>query len=101
MKVNRREFLRASAIAAAAAAAGIVRPETLLAAAALKQFPVGQCRFCAVGCTMIADCEVDAAGKVTKVVSIKGDLKSPVNRGVLCTKGFYLHKAIAYKDRPK
>src|SRR5512139_924203 len=50
---------------------------------------------------MIADCEVDAAGKVSKVVSIKGDLKSPVNRGVLCTKGFYLHKAIAYKDRPK
>ena len=101
MKLSRRDFLRASAITAAAAAAGIASPEMLLAAMPVKSFPVGQCRYCAVGCTTIADCEVDAAGKVTKVVAIKGDLKSPVNRGVLCTKAFYLHKAIAYKDRPK
>ncbi len=101
MKLNRREFLQLSAISAAAAAAGIARPETLLAAFPVKAIPVGQCRFCAVGCTMIADCEVDAAGKVSKVLAIKGDIKSPVNRGVLCTKGFYLHKAIAYKERPK
>ncbi len=101
MKLNRRDFLRASAIAAAVAAAGIAKPEELFAIGTIKSFPVGQCRFCAVGCTMIADCEVDAAGKVTRVVAIKGDLKSTVNRGVLCTKGFYLHKAIAYKDRPK
>lgn len=101
MKLNRREFLRASAITAAASAAGIAKPEMLYAAMPVKSIPVGQCRYCAVGCTMIADCEVDAAGKVQKVVAIKGDLKSPVNRGVLCTKGFYLHKALAYKDRPK
>lgn len=101
MKLSRRDFLRASAITAAAAAAGIAKPEMLFAAGTVKSFPVGQCRFCAVGCTMIADCEVDAAGKVTRVLALKGDLKSPVNRGVLCTKGFYLHKAIAYKDRPK
>lgn len=101
MKLSRRDFLRASAITAAAAAAGIAKPEILFAAGTVKSFPVGQCRFCAVGCTMIADCEVDAAGKVTRVLALKGDLKSPVNRGVLCTKGFYLHKAIAYKDRPK
>ncbi|MCL4456523.1 MAG: molybdopterin oxidoreductase family protein [Nitrospirae bacterium] len=101
MKLNRRDFLRASAIAAAAAAAGITRPEMLFAANAVRSFPVGQCRYCAVGCTMIADCEVDAAGKVTRVIALKGDLKSTVNRGVLCTKGFYLHKALMYKDRPK
>lgn len=101
MKLSRRDFLRASAITAAASAAGIARPEMLISAAPVKSFPVGQCRYCATGCTMIADCEVDAAGKVTKVLALKGDLKSPINRGVLCTKGFYLHKAIAYKDRPK
>lgn len=101
MKLNRREFLRASAIAAASAAAGIAKPEMLYAAVPISPFYVGQCRYCATGCTIIADCEVDAAGKVTKVVAIKGDLNSPINRGVLCTKGFYLHKAIAYKDRPK
>lgn len=100
MKLSRRDFLRVSAITAAAAAAGIAKPETLLAAHPVKSFPAGPCRFCAIGCAMIADCELDAAGKPTRIVAIKGDLKSPVNRGVLCTKGFYLHKAIAYKDRP-
>ncbi|MEK6673407.1 MAG: twin-arginine translocation signal domain-containing protein, partial [Nitrospirota bacterium] len=101
MKLNRREFLRASALTAAAAAAGIAKPEMLYAAMPVKSIPIGQCRYCAVGCTMIADCEIDASGKVIKVMAIKGDLKSPVNRGVLCTKGFYLHKALSYKDRPK
>ncbi|MBI5410151.1 MAG: molybdopterin oxidoreductase family protein [Nitrospirae bacterium] len=101
MQITRRDFLRGSALATAAAAAGLSVPEMLYAAHPVQSFPVGQCRFCAVGCTMIADCEVDPAGKVSRVVAIKGDIKSPVNRGVLCTKGFYLHKAIAYKDRPK
>lgn len=100
MELSRRDFLKMSAMASAAAAAGVSGPQELFAAS-VQSFPVGQCRYCAVGCTMIADCEVDAAGKVTKVLAIKGDLKSPVNRGVLCTKGFYLHKALAYKDRPK
>ncbi|MBI4687923.1 MAG: molybdopterin oxidoreductase family protein [Nitrospirae bacterium] len=102
MKLSRRDFIKISAMTTAAAAAGVAKPESLLAAHPIKSFPVGQCRFCAVGCTMIADCEVDpATGKVVRTVAIKGDLKSPVNRGVLCTKGFYLHKALAYKDRPK
>lgn len=100
MELSRRDFLRACAIASAAAAAGITRPEEVFCAN-VKTFPVGQCRYCAVGCTCLADCEVDASGKVTKVLAIKGDLKSSVNRGVLCTKGFYLHKALMYKDRPK
>ncbi len=101
MKLSRRDFLRASAITTAAAAAGIAKPDMLFASHPVRTFPVGQCRYCAVGCTCIADCEVDAAGKVTRVVAIKGDLKSTVNRGVLCTKAFYLHKALMYKDRPK
>lgn len=102
MKLSRRDFLKATAITAAATAAGIRRPEMLFASAvSVKTLPVGQCRYCAVGCTTMADCEVDAAGKVVRVLAIKGDLKSPVNRGVLCTKAFYLHKALAYKDRPK
>jgi anaerobic selenocysteine-containing dehydrogenase len=102
MRISRRDFLRTSAFIAAATAAGIESPLKVLAAPlSVKTFPVGQCRFCAVGCTIVADCEVDDSGKVKKVLALKGDLKSPVNRGVLCTKGFYLHKAIAYKDRPK
>jgi nitrate reductase NapA len=102
MTLTRRDFLRASALSSAAAAAGILGPQTLPAATpAVRTIPVGQCRYCAIGCTMAADCEVDGAGAVTKVIAIKGDLKSPVNRGVLCTKGFFLHKALAYGERPK
>jgi len=101
MKFSRRDFLRASAIAAAATAAGVTNPAAVLAIPSVRTVPVGQCRYCAIGCTMLADCEVDASGKVSRVLAIKGDMKSTVNRGVLCTKGFYLHKAMAYKDRPK
>lgn len=101
MELSRRDFLRTSALSAAFLAAGMGRAPQVHAAGAVKSLPVGQCRYCAVGCTMIADCEVDAAGKVTKVLAIKGDIASTVNRGVLCTKGFYLHKAIAYGGRPK
>ncbi|MDX9714270.1 MAG: molybdopterin oxidoreductase family protein [Dissulfurispiraceae bacterium] len=100
MKLSRRDFLRASAITTAAAAAGIAKPELLHAANPVKSYPAGPCRYCAIGCTMISDVELDASGNPTKIIAIKGDLKSTVNRGVLCTKGFYLHKAIAYKDRP-
>jgi hypothetical protein len=50
---------------------------------------------------MLGDVEVDKDGNVLKVLALKGDIRSVVNKGVLCTKGFYLHKAIAYKERPK
>ncbi|MCX7794310.1 MAG: molybdopterin-dependent oxidoreductase, partial [Thermodesulfovibrionales bacterium] len=102
MKLSRRDFLKTTAIIAAASAAGIESPLKVFAAPfPMKTIPVGQCRFCAVGCTIVADCEVDDSGKVIKVLALKGDLRSPVNRGVLCTKGFYLHKAISYRERPK
>ncbi|MCX8027843.1 MAG: molybdopterin-dependent oxidoreductase [Thermodesulfovibrionales bacterium] len=100
MELSRRDFLRTCAIASAATAMGLLHHDIVFSAN-IKTFPVGQCRYCAVGCTCLADCEVDSSGKVTKVLAIKGDPKSSVNRGVLCTKGFYLHKALMYKDRPK
>jgi anaerobic selenocysteine-containing dehydrogenase len=100
MDLSRRDFLRFSAVSAAMAAAGMADPSDLTAANT-QTIPVGQCRYCAIGCTTVADAEVDSAGKVVKILAIKGDLKSPVNRGVLCTKAFYLHKALLYPERPK
>jgi nitrate reductase NapA len=100
MRINRRDFLRYSAISAAAISAGMVKSDFLYAAT-VKEVEVGPCRFCAVGCSMLADVEVDKSDNVIKVLSLKGDIRSIINKGVLCTKGFYLHKAIAYKDRPK
>jgi nitrate reductase NapA len=101
MDLSRRDFLRWSAISTALAAAGMADPSRLEAAGNTTTIPIGQCRYCAIGCTTLADAEVDASGKVVKVLAIKGDLKSPVNRGVLCTKAFYLHKALLYPERPK
>ena len=101
MDLSRREFLRWSAISTALAAAGMADPSRLEAAGNTTTIPIGQCRYCAIGCTTLADAEVDASGKVVKVLAIKGDRKSPVNRGVLCTKAFYLHKALLYPERPK
>ncbi|ADH86587.1 molybdopterin oxidoreductase family protein [Desulfurivibrio alkaliphilus] len=102
MQISRRNFLRASAITAAATAAGVkLDPSLAVAANSVKTFPVGQCRYCAVGCTIVADAQVDAAGKAKKIIAIKGDMQSTVNRGVLCTKGFYLHRAMDYQGRPK
>jgi len=99
--ISRRDFIKLSALTTAAAAAGIAKPSEILAFPTVKTLPLGQCRYCAVGCTMVGDFEVDAAGKVVKALAMKGDIKSPVNRGVICTKAFYLHKALAYKDRPQ
>ncbi len=101
MNLSRRDFLRLSAISAAAAAAGMPNPPFVEAAGQTRTIPVGACRYCAIGCTTLADAEIDSAGKVVKILAIKGDLKSPVNRGVLCTKAFYLHKALLYPERPK
>ncbi len=108
MKVSRRDFIRFSALAAALACIGaggsiVARKEEVAKIVPIKtkDFPVGQCRYCAVGCTTIAECEVDETGKVVRVIAIKGDPDSPVNRGALCIKGFFLNKALEYKERPK
>lgn len=101
MRITRREFLKLSAIASAAIAAEIYLPDKILPQAKnIKSFPAGPCRYCAIGCTTVAECEVDEKGNIVKVLAIKGDKNSTVNRGVLCTKAFYLHKALEYPGRP-
>ncbi len=102
MKLKRRDFLRLTALVTASAAAGFYHTDKLLGVpASVKDVPVGQCRYCAIGCTTMAQVELDQDGKVMNVLGIKGDLNSSVNRGVLCTKAFYLHRALEYADRPK
>jgi anaerobic selenocysteine-containing dehydrogenase len=66
MDLSRRDFLRFSAVSAAMAAAGMADPSDLTAANT-QTIPVGQCRYCAIGCTTVADAEVDSAGKVVKI----------------------------------
>jgi anaerobic selenocysteine-containing dehydrogenase len=52
MKISRRDFLRYSAMSAAAVSAGLVKPG-FLAAISVREVEIGPCRYCAVGCAML------------------------------------------------
>ena len=94
---NRRQFLRASAAAATAAAAGLPLSDELLALTAVPQEPMrwdrGVCRFCGTGCG------IEIASQGNRIVAIKGDPASPVNRGLLCVKGYANAKILYGADR--
>ena len=51
------------------------------------------CRFCGTGCG------VEVGVDQGKVVAVRGDEKSPVNRGLLCAKGYHLPGLLYGKDR--
>jgi len=51
------------------------------------------CRYCGVGCG------VEVGVFEGKAVAVRGDVKSPVNRGLLCAKGYRLPAMLAAKDR--
>jgi nitrate reductase NapA len=90
--LSRREFLEGAAIAAAATAL----PVSVLAGAPAEAgwtWDKAPCRFCGVGCGV----QVATAGG--KVVAVKGDAESPVNRGLLCAKGLSLPQIHAAEDR--
>ncbi len=96
MKLNRREFIKANAAAAAAAAAGISLTAGAAAAPAEDKsirWDKGVCRFCGVGCGVLVGV------KDGRVVATQGDPDAPVNRGLLCIKGYFLAKIQYGKDR--
>src|SRR5581483_2707843 len=95
---NRRDFLKLEAAALAAAAGGMAspaaganlvteRPNTLLA------WDKAPCRFCGTGCSVMV------GTKDGRVVATHGDMKSEVNRGLNCVKGYFLSKIMYGHDR--
>ncbi len=97
MTVSRREFLKTSAAATAAASIGV----NLLPGMKNNLF-AGQvewhksvCRYCGTGCGVMV------GTKDGKVVAVKGDKENTINRGHLCVKAFYLPKAVNSKTRLK
>lgn len=94
MALSRREFLKMSAASAAAAAIGVTLPfgQNLLAQADIR-WDKTVCRFCGTGCGVMLGIQNG------KAVAVKGDKENPINRGLLCVKGFYLHNVIYGKDR--
>jgi nitrate reductase NapA len=51
------------------------------------------CRYCGTGCG------VEVGVKDNRVVAVRGDVRSPVNRGLLCVKGYHLPALLYGADR--
>ncbi len=91
---TRREFIRESALIAALAAIGGGTK-----AQATDSLPDGllwqkaPCRFCGTGCDVLVGV---ANGKV---VAVQGDTENPVNKGLLCAKGYHAGAILYGKDR--
>ena len=95
MSATRRDFIKASAVAATAAAAGIAAPSSANAARGddAIRWDKGVCRFCGTGCGVLI------GTKDGRVVATQGDPDAPVNRGLNCIKGYFLSKIMYGKDR--
>jgi len=96
MKLSRRTFIKANAIAATAAAAGMHLPavEALAAQGNLDiRWDKAPCRFCGTGCSVLV------GTRNGRVVATQGDPDAPVNRGLNCIKGYFLSKIMYGNDR--
>ena len=96
MPIARRSFIRQTAAATAAAAAGIHLPgiaqPTGESSSDLK-WSKAPCRFCGTGCG------VTVAVKNNRVVATHGDTQAEVNKGLNCVKGYFLSKIMYGEDR--
>ena len=98
MTVTRRDFVKAQAVLAAAAAAGMAPPAwaaNVVTDASQTQLTWSKaaCRFCGTGCSIMV------GTKDGHVVATHGDAKSEVNRGLNCVKGYFLSKIMYGSDR--
>jgi len=96
--LDRRDFIRAQAVAAAAAAGGMSLPamaQTSMIAGedAQLKWSKAPCRFCGTGCGVMV------ATKDNRVVATHGDMQAEVNRGLNCVKGYFLSKIMYGQDR--
>ena len=92
---SRRSFLKASAAAATASAAGITLPNGATAQPRSPdiRWDKAACRFCGTGCSVLV------GTKDGRVVATQGDPEAPVNRGLNCIKGYFLSKIMYGQDR--
>ncbi len=100
MDADRREFMRAAAMAAASAAVTVRSPiASGLPVVAAEPTDNGihwnkaPCRFCGVGC------HVQVGVDRGRVVAIAGDKHAEVNKGLLCVKGYHVGAIMYGRDR--
>ncbi|WLT31111.1 nitrate reductase catalytic subunit NapA [Geothrix sp. PMB-07] len=94
LTLNRRTFLKAGFTTAAIGAGGLPL-EALPAEAKGWNWERSVCRFCGTGCG------IRVASKEGRVVAVKGDIANPVNRGLLCAKGYACAQILYGEDRLK
>ncbi len=98
MALNRRAFIKSSAVAAAvsgmqlgisasAQAADLDEKKTRI------RWDKAPCRFCGVGCGVLV------GTRDGRVVATQGDPQAEVNRGINCIKGYFLSKIMYGEDR--
>lgn len=95
MELNRRDFVRISAAATAAAATA---GSTALAAGTARtgpQWVKTVCRFCGTGCG------VQIAVKDERLVALRGDPEHPTTKGLVCAKALFLPKIVHSPTRLK
>ena len=93
---SRRQFIKATAMAAATAVVGgtdFTLPVLADEPAAGVQWEKAPCRFCGTGC------HVQVGVQDGKVVAVAGDRNAEVNKGLLCVKGYHVGSALYGKDR--
>ncbi len=102
MTADRRDFLKgigATALGVCAFSCGDKQEAERIAGAAQQIDPSdltwgkAPCRFCGTGCG------VEVGVKDGRAIAVRGDEKSPVNRGLLCVKGYHLPGFLYGKDR--
>jgi len=99
MTQTRRDFIKTAIATSVATGIGIsLSPEARAKAADLEKqsnwkWDKTVCRFCGVGCGIM----MATAGD--RIVSVKGDPESPVNRGLTCIKGYFNAKIMYGEDR--
>jgi nitrate reductase NapA len=102
--MNRRKFLKTSLLAASGVAAFSCadreKAERLLASRESDaidpsdlSWDKAPCRFCGVGCG------VEVGVRDNRVMAVRGDAANPVNRGLLCVKGYHLPGILYGEDR--
>ncbi|MGJ8649710.1 MAG: molybdopterin-dependent oxidoreductase [Opitutaceae bacterium] len=100
--IDRRHFLKSTALAAAVAAAqqrAYGKYDNTELEAELKndgiKWDKAPCRFCGTGC------HVRVGVKDDKVVAIQGEQLAEVNKGLLCVKGYHVGGILYGQDRLK
>jgi nitrate reductase NapA len=100
--MRRRDFFKAAGVGSAGIAAfscadreaarAIANGEAAISDADL-QWHKAPCRYCGTGCG------VEVGVRDGRVMAVRGDEASPVNRGLLCVKGYHLPALLYGEDR--